>query len=193
MALFVEAHETAGRRLQEHFFFDATRANLEHARSLQATVELEVPLELHLPCFRNQDGGIIPTLIERYVNLFPCHGWRAKVTHACAARYMTERKRYKKQMKEAYGKARAAETAAERARWTAENEHLDSAQLAVKVMVNSLYGFTGVKPPKATLPLVAIAATTTCAGRWSIKKTQSLSQVDHTLEVDDGLTVSGLF
>ena len=51
-------------------------------------------------------------------------------------------------------------------------------------MVNSLYGFTGVKPPKAKLPLVAVAATTTCAGRWSIKKTQELSQVDHSIDVE---------
>lgn len=78
MALFVEAHEMAGRRLQEHFFFDTTRANLEHARALQATVELEVPLELHLPCFRNQDGGIIPTLIERYVIFFHAMGGAPK-------------------------------------------------------------------------------------------------------------------
>lgn len=163
VALYQEAFDLASERLQDHYFYTVAEKNLENAKELQDTQELEVPLELHLPCFRNKEGGILPTLIGRYMNM---------------------RSAYKKRMKDAYKKAQQAEDPDEKARWMTEYAHWNSAQLAVKLMVNSLYGFTGVRPPKAQLPLVALAAYTTCAGRWSIKESQKISICNHTIDVD---------
>ena len=161
--VFQKAFDLASERLQDHYFYKVAEENLENAKELQDVQELEAPLELHLPCFRNEEGGILPTLIGRY---------------------MKERSKYKKKMKEAYKKAQQAEDPDEKARWMTEYAHCNSAQLAVKVMVNSLYGFTGVRPPKAQLPLVALAAYTTCAGRWSIKESQKISICNHSIDVD---------
>lgn len=163
VAFYQEAFDIASERLQDHYFYTVAEENLEHANELQDTKELEVPLDLHLPCFRNKEGGILPTLIGRYMNM---------------------RLDYKKKMKGAYKKAQQSEDPDEKARWMTEHAHWNSAQLAVKVMVNSLYGFTGVRPPKAQLPLVALAAYTTCAGRWSIKESQKISICNHSINVD---------
>ena len=46
---------------------------------------------------------------------------------------------------------------------------LNSKQLAQKVTMNSLYGFTGTR--KGVLPLIAIAAAVTCTGRLMIEQT----------------------
>ena len=98
---------------------------------------------------------------------------------------MAERKRYKKLMKAAYKEYQKADTPEAKESALAQHNQYDSAQLAVKIMVNSLFGFTGVPADKAMFPLNIIAATTTCAGRWVIKETARLSQTPHIIEMDN--------
>ena len=153
----------AENRLKGHFLGTQAKANMVLFKKRQSIVVHEVDLPLHLACFRNEDGGILPSLIDRY---------------------MTERKRYKKLMKEAYKNYQKSETEEEKTNYLSQHAQYDSAQLAVKIMVNSLFGFTGVPADKAMFALNIIAATTTCAGRWVIKVTAELSQSHHLLHMN---------
>ena len=105
---------------------------------------------------------------------------------------MAERKRYKKLMKAAYKEYQAHAERGDKEKASAalkQHAQYDSAQLAVKIMVNSLFGFTGVSAEKGMFPLNIIAAATTCAGRWVIKKTAELSQSNHSVQ-GDGYTAN---
>ena len=161
-ALLTRAAALSRARLEGHALHRQALDNVRRLKARKSVSVLEVDLQLHLDCFRNCDGGILPSLIERY---------------------MAERKRYKKLMKAAYKEFQQHETSDPEKAAAALKQHAqyDSAQLAVKIMVNSLFGFTGVSAEKGMFPLNILAATTTCAGRWVIKKTAALSQTPHTV------------
>lgn len=162
------AMDVCKRRMAEHWFYEKLEAMLRGLDTLQEIEEIEVPKELHLACFRNEDGGVYPTLITRY---------------------KAERNKQKKLKKKYEKTAKVAEESKEKAYWLSQFQQADSGQLAVKVMVNSSYGFTGANPETGKLPLIAIAATTTCMGRWAIRSAERLSQVEHSVKVNEELTV----
>ena len=165
------AAATARQHLENHPIYHEALENLKRLKARKSLVVVEVDLQLHLDCFRNSDGGILPSLIERY---------------------MAERKRYKKLMKAAYKEYQAHAERGDKEKASAalkQHAQYDSAQLAVKIMVNSLFGFTGVSAEKGMFPLNIIAAATTCAGRWVIKKTAELSQSNHSVQ-GDGYTAN---
>jgi DNA polymerase elongation subunit (family B) len=74
---------------------------------------------------------------------------------------LTELKKFRKQAKKDMAAARG----------TPMEAIYDGKQLAYKISMNSIYGFTGAS--KGTLPLVAIASTTTTVGRNMIEQTKN--------------------
>ena len=99
-------------------------------------------------------------------------------------RLFAQRKRYKRLMKEAF-------RAGDMAGYNAYN----AGQLAVKVVMNSAYGFTGVLGGKGMYPEPALASTITACGRAIIDMTRDMACERHEFDVtyahklEDGSTV----
>ena len=87
----------------------------------------------------------------------------------------TERRKVKKEMKKfKYG--------------TPEYFLLNAKQLAIKVTMNSVYGFCGVKTGK--MPCYPISATTTCIGRQMIEDTKAFCEQHYDCDVIYGDSVA---
>lgn len=57
-----------------------------------------------------------------------------------------------------------------------QSDKMDIAQLAAKLTLNSLYGFTGVKIAKAVMPMMMLAAAITAIGRHVLGLTKNVAE-----------------
>ena len=100
----------------------------------------------------------------------------------------TERKAIKKEMKKVKGQLKEA-TEEEKAALSMQYDVLDGFQLAMKVSMNSIYGFTGANLGR--LPEKRIAAATTAEGRRMIQACKEYVESNYDCKVVYGDSVAG--
>ena len=100
----------------------------------------------------------------------------------------TERKAIKKEMKKVKGQLKEAKTNEEKAALSMQYDVLDGFQLAMKVSMNSIYGFTGANLGR--LPEKRIAAATTAEGRRMIQECKEYVESNYDCKVVYGDSVA---
>jgi DNA polymerase elongation subunit (family B) len=100
-----------------------------------------------------------------------------------------ERKAIKKDMKKVKAQLKEATTEEEKAKLSMSYDVLDGFQLAMKVSMNSIYGFTGANLGR--LPEKRIAAATTAEGRRMIQACKEYVESTYDCKVVYGDSVSG--
>ena len=101
----------------------------------------------------------------------------------------TERKAIKKEMKNVKAQLKEAKTNEEKAALSMQYDVLDGFQLAMKVSMNSIYGFTGANLGR--LPEKRIAAATTAEGRRMIQACKEYVESNYDCKVVYGDSVAG--
>lgn len=101
----------------------------------------------------------------------------------------TERKAIKKEMKTVKSKLKEASTNEDKNALSMQYDVLDGFQLAMKVSMNSIYGFTGANLGR--LPEKRIAAATTAEGRRMIKACKEYVESNYDCKVVYGDSVPG--
>ena len=101
----------------------------------------------------------------------------------------TERKSIKKDMKKVKEQLKETLTSEERASLSMKYDVLDGFQLAMKVSMNSIYGFTGANLGR--LPEKRIAAATTAEGRRMIQACKEYVELEYDCKVVYGDSVAG--
>ena len=117
--------------------------------------------------FVQNKKGILPIMLEKL--------WK-------------ERKEIKKQMKKIKSQLKEAKTEEEKSRLSIQYDVLDGFQLAMKVSMNSIYGFTGASLGR--LPEKRIAAATTAEGRSMIQACKEYVESNYNCKVVYGDTDS---
>ena len=100
-----------------------------------------------------------------------------------------ERKAIKKEMKKVKSSIKDAKTEEEKSNLSMQYDVLDGFQLAMKVSMNSIYGFTGANLGR--LPEKRIAAATTAEGRRMIKACKEYVESEYDCKVIYGDSVPG--
>ena len=118
--------------------------------------------------FVQNKKGILPIMLEKL--------WK-------------ERKAIKKEMKNVKAQLKEAKTNEEKAALSMQYDVLDGFQLAMKVSMNSIYGFTGANLGR--LPEKRIAAATTAEGRRMIKACKEYVESNYDCKVVYGDSVAG--
>lgn len=101
----------------------------------------------------------------------------------------TERKAIKKEMKKVKAQLKEVKTDEEKAALSMQYDVLDGFQLAMKVSMNSIYGFTGANLGR--LPEKRIAAATTAEGRRMIQACKEYVESNYDCKVVYGDSVAG--
>ena len=101
----------------------------------------------------------------------------------------TERKAIKKEMKNVKAQLKEEKTNEEKAALSMQYDVLDGFQLAMKVSMNSIYGFTGANLGR--LPEKRIAAATTAEGRRMIQACKEYVESNYDCKVVYGDSVAG--
>lgn len=101
----------------------------------------------------------------------------------------TERKSIKKEMKKVKAQLKEAKTQEEKEGLSMQYDVLDGFQLAMKVSMNSIYGFTGANLGR--LPEKRIAAATTAEGRRMIQACKEYVESNYDCKVVYGDSVAG--
>ena len=101
----------------------------------------------------------------------------------------TERKSIKKEMKKVKAQLKEAKTNEEKTALGMQYDVLDGFQLAMKVSMNSIYGFTGANLGR--LPEKRIAAATTAEGRRMIQACKEYVESNYDCKVVYGDSVAG--